>query len=162
MDNPGARGSFTTSSWSLHTPRVKSPASPARLWLVKSEPASYSWDDLVRDGRTAWTGVRNFQARNNLREMRAGETVLFYHSVTEKAIVATAKVIRLAYADPTADEGDWSCVDLAPGKALPRPVTLAAIKANPKLQECALLRLSRISVVPITPAEYAEIMRMAK
>lgn len=138
----------------------KKPKSPARHWLVKSEPASYAWADLVRDGQTSWTGVRNFQARNNLRAMTPGDPVLFYHSVTEKAIVGMAEVKKAAYADPTAKEGDWSCVDLVPLRPLPRPVSLEAVKASPSLPEIQLVRLSRISVVELTAAEYAELLRM--
>ena len=103
-------------------------------WLVKQEPSAYSWDDLVRDGRTSWTGVRNFTARNNLRAMQKGDEVLFYHSVVGKAVVGVAKVARTAYPDPTAKEGDWSAVDLAPEKALASPVTLEQIKAAPEAE----------------------------
>ena len=131
-------------------------------WLVKSEPASYSWDTFVKDGRAAWTGVRNFQARNNLRAMRKGDHVLFYHSVTGKEVVGVAKVATEAYPDPTAKEGDWSCVDLVPSKALKTPVTLAAIKSCKPLENVALLRNSRISVVPLKPEEFAEIRRLAE
>jgi predicted RNA-binding protein with PUA-like domain len=133
-----------------------------QFWLVKSEPSAYSWANLVADGKTAWTGVRNYTARNNLRTMRKGDSVLFYHSVVGKEIVGMAKVIREAHPDPTATEGDWSAVDLAPEKALPRPVTLDEIKGNSKLKGMALLRLSRLSVQPVTSAEFAEIIRMAK
>ncbi len=103
-------------------------------WLVKSEPSAYSWADLVRDGKTSWTGVRNFTARNNLRAMQPGDAVLFYHSVTGKEIVGLAEVQRAAYPDATATEGDWSAVDLVPQKALKNPVTLEAVKKNPALQ----------------------------
>jgi predicted RNA-binding protein with PUA-like domain len=133
-----------------------------QFWLVKSEPSAYSWANLVADGKTAWTGVRNYTARNNLRTMRKGDSVLFYHSVVGKEIVGMAKVIREAHPDPTATEGDWSAVDLAPEKALPRPVTLDEIKRNAKLKGMALLRLSRLSVQPVTSAEFAEIIRMAR
>jgi predicted RNA-binding protein with PUA-like domain len=133
-----------------------------QFWLVKQEPSAYSWADFVRDGKTAWTGVRNFTARNNLRAMRKDDAVLFYHSVTDKAVVGIAKVIRGAYRDPTAKEGDWSAVDLAPEKPLSRPVTLEEIKRNPKLKEMALLRLSRLSVQPVTKAQFDEIVRMAR
>ena len=133
-----------------------------KIWLVKQEPSAYSWADLVKDGKTQWTGVRNYTARNNLRAMREGDAVLFYHSVVGKEVVGIAKVIREAYADPTATEGDWSAVDVAPEKALPRPVTLDEIKLNPKLKEMALLRLSRLSVQPVTSAEFQEILRMAR
>ncbi len=133
-----------------------------KFWLVKQEPSAYSWADLVKDGKTQWTGVRNYTARNNLRAMRKGEAVLFYHSVVGKEIMGIARVLREAYPDPTAREGDWSAVDLAPEKALPRSVPLEEIKRNPKLKEMALLRLSRLSVQPVTNAEFDEILRMAK
>jgi predicted RNA-binding protein with PUA-like domain len=133
-----------------------------QFWLVKQEPSAYSWADFVRDGKTAWTGVRNFTARNNLRAMRKGDAVFFYHSVTDKAVFGIAKVIREAYADPTATEGDWSAVDLAPEKPLARPIALDEIKSNPKLKEMALLRLSRLSVQPVTNAQFEEIVRMSK
>jgi predicted RNA-binding protein with PUA-like domain len=132
------------------------------FWLVKQEPSAYSWTDFVADGKTQWTGVRNYTARNNLRDMRKGDAVLFYHSVVGKEIVGIAKVIREAYPDPTAEDGDWSAVDLSPEKALPRAVTLDEIKGNPKLKEMKLLRLSRLSVQPVTSAEFQEILRLAK
>jgi predicted RNA-binding protein with PUA-like domain len=135
--------------------------SPAQYWMVKSEPTAYSWSALVSDGRTAWTGVRNFAARLNLRAMHKGDRVLFYHSVVGKEIVGIAEVATEAYSDPTAEEGDWSCVDLIPVKPLPRPVTLEEIKANAKLKEIKLLRQSRLSVMPLTHAEYTEITKMA-
>lgn len=131
-----------------------------RHWLVKQEPSAYSWDDFVRDGRTSWTGVRNFTARNNLREMQAGDQVLFYHSVVGKAVVGIAEVARTAYPDATAKEGDWSAVDLVPKKALARPVTLEDVKGNPRLKGMALLRLSRLSVQPVSGEEFAEIVKM--
>jgi len=130
-------------------------------WLVKSEPESYSWESLVRDKRTAWTGVRNFQARNNLRAMKPGDLVLLYHSVTGKEVVGIARVEKAAYPDPTAKEGDWSCVDLSPVKPLAKPVTLADIKADGELREIALLRQSRISVTPVTPAQFKRLLEMA-
>jgi predicted RNA-binding protein with PUA-like domain len=131
-------------------------------WLVKQEPTAYSWSDFVSDGKTSWTGVRNYTARNNLRAMRKGDAVFFYHSVVGKEIVGTAKVLREAYPDPTAKEGDWSAVDLAPEKALPKPVTLDEIKRNPKLKQMALLRLSRLSVQPVTSVQFDEILRMGR
>src|SRR5580698_10625990 len=121
---------------------------PAQFWLVKQEPEAYAWSTFVADGRAAWTGVRNFQARNNLRAMRKGDRVFYYHSVEGKEVVGVAEVAKEAYADPTAEEGDWSCVDLVPLKALPRPVTLDEIKANPKLKNVPLIRHSRLSVMP--------------
>ena len=132
------------------------------FWLVKQEPSAYSWADFVADGKTSWTGVRNYTARNNLRAMRKGDSVLFYHSVTDKAVVGIAKVIREAYPDSTATEGDWSAVDLTPEKALRRPVTLDEIKRNPRLKGIALLRLSRLSVQPLSNVEFQEILRMAR
>jgi predicted RNA-binding protein with PUA-like domain len=132
------------------------------FWLVKSEPSAYSWANLVADGKTAWTGVRNYTARNNLRAMRKGDAVFFYHSVEGKEIVGIAKVVREAYPDPTAKEGDWSAVDIAPEKPLAKPVTLDAIKQNLKLKEMALLRLSRLSVQPITAVQFDEILRMSR
>ena len=126
-------------------------------WLVKQEPDAYSWDQFVRDKGTSWTGVRNFQARNNLRAMKKGDEVFYYHSVTGKSVVGTARVVREAYGDPTAEDGDWSCVDLIPRQAFPTPVTLEEIKANPALRDIALLRQSRLSVMPLTSAE-AEVL----
>ena len=130
-------------------------------WLVKSEPASYSWADLIAEGKTSWTGVRNFTARNNLRSMHVGDEVLFYHSVTDKAVVGIANVVRAAYSDPTAKEGDWSTVDLAPIKPLRNPVTLDQIKANRRLKNISLVRQSRLSVHVLGAAEFREILRLA-
>jgi len=131
------------------------------FWLVKQEPSSYSWSDFVADGETSWTGVRNFAARNNLRKMQEGDEVLFYHSGDEKAVVGIAKVTRTAYADPTAKEGDWSTVDIAAVKALRRPVTLREIKGNPQLKRIPLVRQPRLSVMPLSEAEFREIAKMA-
>lgn len=130
-------------------------------WLVKSEPEAYSWDTFVKDGRTAWTGVRNFQARNNLRAMKKGDLVAFYHSVTDKQIVGLAKVDKEAYPDATAKEGDWSCVDLVPAKPLKQPVTLATIKADKTLSEMALLKQSRLSVTPLTEPQFERLLKLA-
>lgn len=127
-------------------------------WLVKSEPESYSWDDLVRDKRTAWTGVRNFQARKNLRAMKRDDLVLFYHSVSDKAVVGIARVVKEAYPDATAKEGDWSCVDLVPEKPLARPVTLEQIKADNAFAEMKLVRQGRLSVTRVTKAEYTRVL----
>jgi predicted RNA-binding protein with PUA-like domain len=132
------------------------------FWLVKSEPESYSWSQLVLDGQTAWTGVRNYQARINLRAMRTGDLVCFYHSVTEKQVVGLARVKRPAYPDPTAGEQDWVCVDLAPVKPFAEPVTLASIKADAALQEMKLLKQSRISVVPVTALEFKLLLAMGR
>jgi predicted RNA-binding protein with PUA-like domain len=131
-------------------------------WLVKTEPSAYSWDMLVKDGRTAWTGVRNFQARIHLRAMRVGDAVLFYHSVVGKEIVGLAKVVRAAYPDPTATEGEWVCVDLAPERLLATPVTLEEIKGIPALKDIGLLRQSRLSVMPLARPEFDTILTLAK
>lgn len=130
-------------------------------WLVKQEPSAYSWDDFVRDKETAWTGVRNFQARNNLKAMRRGDRVLYYHSVTGKEVMGIAEVAKAAYPDPTAKEGDWVCVDLRPVKALGKPVTLEEIKKDKRLKDLALLRQSRLSVMPVAPAEFRAIEDLA-
>ncbi|MDX6765483.1 MAG: EVE domain-containing protein [Candidatus Methylacidiphilales bacterium] len=132
----------------------------ASHWLVKQEPTKYPFSQLLKDKKTTWDGVRNFQARNNLRAMKKGDAVLYYHSVEEKSVVGLAEVIREAYPDPTSEEGDWSVVDLKPIRALPRPVTLAEIKAHAKLKNIALLKQSRLSVMPITPAEYETILQL--
>jgi predicted RNA-binding protein with PUA-like domain len=129
-------------------------------WLAKSEPEAYSWSQLVKDGQTAWTGVRNFQARNNLRAMKKGDSVFFYHSVSDKQIVGIARVVREAYPDPTATVGDWSCVDLAPVKPLKVPVTLEAIKADAWLKEMPLVKQSRLSVTPLTPAQAERLLKL--
>jgi predicted RNA-binding protein with PUA-like domain len=132
------------------------------FWLVKSEPDAYSWDNLVADGLTSWTGVRNFTARNNLRAMRKGDEVLFYHSVTDKAVVGIASVQRTAYPDPTAKEGDWSTLDLVPKRKLTRPVTLADIRGNRALKNIPLLRQSRLSVQPLHKDDFNCIVQMAR
>ncbi len=130
-------------------------------WLVKSEPESYSWDTFVKEKRAAWTGVRNFQARNNLRAMKRGDFVFFYHSVSEKQIVGIARVEKEAYADSTAKEGDWSCVDLVPVKALAKPVALEQIKADKVLAEMPLVRLSRISVTPLNGEQFQRVLQLS-
>jgi predicted RNA-binding protein with PUA-like domain len=129
------------------------------FWLVKQEPSSYSWSDFVVEGQTSWTGVRNYSARNNLRKMQKGDEVLFYHSGDDKAVVGIAKVIRTAYPDSSAKEGDWSTVDLGPVKPLHRPVTLREIKSCPRLKGIALVRQSRLSVMPLAESDFREIVR---
>lgn len=124
-----------------------------RYWLAKQEPETYAWSDFVAEGSTEWTGVRNFQARNNLRAMKTGDLLFFYHSGGEKQIVGLARVARAHYPDPTATEGDWSAVRLEPVRAFARPVTLAEIKADPALQGMPLVRISRLSVSPVSEAE---------
>jgi predicted RNA-binding protein with PUA-like domain len=131
-------------------------------WLAKSEPEAYSWQQFVRDGKTAWTGVRNFAARNNLRAMKKGDLVFFYHSGGEKSVVGLARVEKEFYPDPTADEGDWSCVDLGAVKALVKPVTLAQIKADKILREMVLVKQSRLSVSPLTKVQYERVMELAE
>ena len=130
------------------------------FWLVKQEPSSYSWSDFLAEGETSWTGVRNFSARNNLRQMRTGDKVLFYHSGEERAVIGIAKVTRTTYPDPTAKEGDWSTVDLAAVKPLARPVTLREIKGNSRLKGIPLVRQSRLSVMPLSEPEFQEIVNM--
>jgi len=131
-------------------------------WLVKSEPFKYSWDDLVRDGSTYWDGVRNAQARNNLRAMAVGDLVLYYHSNEGKEVVGVAKVKRTAYQDPTTDDERWVVVDIVPVKALAEFVTLSDIKAESKLSEVALIKQSRLSVMPIEKKHFDVIVKMGK
>ena len=131
-------------------------------WLVKSEPFKYSWQKFVADKKAVWDGVRNFEARNNLRAMKKGDLVLFYHSSEGKEVVGIASVAKEAYPDPTATEGDWSAVELTPKKALSEPVTLAQVKADKKLADFALVRKGRISVVSATPAEFARVLELGK
>jgi predicted RNA-binding protein with PUA-like domain len=138
------------------------PSRMKNFWLVKQEPSSYSWSDFVTEGKTSWTGVRNSAARNNLRRMRKGDEVFFYHSGVEKAVIGIARVVHTAYPDPTATEGDWSTVDLAPIKSLRRPVTLREIKNTPLLKKIPLVRQSRLSVMPVTAGEFRAIVLMAE
>jgi len=130
-----------------------------RYWLVKQEPTTYSFDQLVADGGTMWDGVRNFQARNNLQAMRRGDRVLFYHSVVGMAVVGISEVTREAYPDPTAKEGSWVAVDLAPVRKLERPVTLEEIKADRTLRTVPLVRQSRLSVMPIEKSAFDAIVK---
>jgi predicted RNA-binding protein with PUA-like domain len=134
---------------------------PKQFWLVKQEPDSYSWDTFVKDGSTSWTGVRNFQARNNLRAMKKGDAVFYYHSNVGKEIVGLAKVTKEAYTDPTADEGDWSTVDLAPVKPVKKTVTLEQMKSDAILKNMALVKNSRISVTPVTPEQAKRISELS-
>ncbi len=129
-------------------------------WLVKSEPFKYSWEQFVKDKKTHWDGVRNYAARNNLKAMAKGDHVLFYHSNEGLAIVGIAEVVKTAYQDPTTDDPNWVVVDLKPLKAIPKPVTLADIKATPALKDMDLVRLSRLSVGTVKPEEYKLIMKM--
>ena len=133
-----------------------------QYWLVKSEPDSYSWADFIAEKKTVWSGVRNFAARSHLNAMRRGDRVLFYESATTKAVVGTAEVTRAAFPDETADEPGWVAVELKAGPALARPVTLAAIKQEPALAGMTLLRISRLSVQPVTRAEFDHILKLGK
>ena len=135
---------------------------PSGTWLAKSEPFKYSFAQLVADKRTTWDGVRNFEARNNLRAMKKGDRVLFYHSNEGKEVVGVAKVVGEAYPDPSAPGEDWSVVDLAPVKPLKVPVSLATIESDKKLADMALLRRSRLSVVPVTAAEFERILELGE
>ncbi len=129
-------------------------------WLIKSEPEAFSYQDLEKDGVTMWDGVRNYAARNNLRAMKTGDLALFYHSLSDKAIVGVCKVSKEHYPDPTATSGDWSVVDFVPVKTLTRPLSLAAIKADPVLQELPLIRNSRLSVMPVTREDFDYILEI--
>ena len=140
---------------------TQSPKAGGGFWLVKQEPEAYSWDDLVRDGRTEWTGVRNFQARNNLKQMKAGDSVLFYHSGASKSVVGIAEVAKAAYPDPTADDPQWIAVDIKPVKPFKGPVTLAAIRDHPGLSNLSLIRQSRLSVMPVAKDEFETIVKMS-
>ena len=139
-------------------PPAKKTKPSTGLWMVKQEPETYSWDDFMRDGRTDWTGVRNFQARNNLKQMKVGDRVLFYHSGTGKCVVGIAEVAKAAYPDPTADDPQWVAVDLEPVKPLKECVTLEAIKSDQKLSNMLLVRQSRLSVMPVTKEEFETIV----
>ena len=131
-------------------------------WLVKSEPFKYSWSDLVKDGSTYWDGVRNYQARNNLREMQVGDYALYYHSNEGKEVVGVAEVIRTAYQDPTTDDDRWVVVDIAPVKPLKVPVPLAQIKADPKLRQIPLVTHSRLSVMPLEKSAFERIVKLGE
>ena len=131
-------------------------------WLVKSEPEAYSWSQFLQDKKTAWTGVRNFAARLNLRAMKKGDAVFFYHSVTGKEIVGLARVVKEAYPDATAEEGDWSCVDLEPVKPLKTSVSLETIKTDKILKDMPLVKQSRLSVTPLTKAQFERVLVLAE
>ncbi len=131
-------------------------------WLVKQEPEDYSWSDFSKDGKTAWTGVRSFPARKNLRGMKAGDLVFFYHSGEARSVVGLARVAREAYPDPTAGEEDWSAVDLAPVKPLAKSVALSLIKADKILREMALVKQSRLSVMPVTNEQFTRLLELSE
>jgi len=131
-----------------------------RHWLLKSEPDAYSWSDLVREGAGTWDGVRNFMARNNLRAMRKGDLALFYHSVSGKSVVGICQIVEEHFVDPSAQDGDWSAVRVAPVRAFSAPVTLSMIKDEPSLRDIAMLKYNRLSVVPLSDAEFERIVEM--
>jgi len=133
-----------------------------RYWLVKQEPEAYPWSQLVADKKTTWTGVRNFQARNHLRAMKTGDAVLYYHSVTGKQVVGIAEVVCEAYPDPTATEGDWSVVDLAPRQPLKVPVDLATLKTDAVTKDMPLIKQSRLSVMSLEPAVFQRILELSQ
>lgn len=135
---------------------------PINHWLVKQEPETYSWATFVKEGGTAWTGVRNFQARNHLRSMKKGDLVFYYHSGDEKQVVGIARVGKGAYPDPTAAEGEWACVDLVPVKAFMRSVDLGAIKADQVLHAMPIVRQSRLSVAPLTEVQSTRLLELGE
>ena len=132
------------------------------FWLVKQEPTKYNWDQFVKDKKTYWDGVRNYQARNNLKLMEKGDLVLFYHSVKDTEVKGIAKIIGEHYPDPTTDDDRWVVVDLKPLKPLNRPVSLEDIKQNSQLREISLIKQSRLSVMPLTKTEFKTILKMGK
>jgi predicted RNA-binding protein with PUA-like domain len=133
-----------------------------RYWLIKSEPAAYSFDRLVEEGRTVWDGVRNYRARNNLQAMQVGDEAFYYHSVSDKEIVGTVRIVKAGMNDPRDKSGTWAAVEIEPAERFGRPVTLAQIKADKTLEDIELIRLSRLSVAEIRPAEWKKICAMAK
>jgi len=135
-------------------PKKTTTRKKGNYWMVKQEPETYSWDDFVADGKTDWSGVRNYQARNNLRQMTTGESVLFYHSGKDKAVVGLAEVVKSAYPDPTADDEQWVAVYLKPIRALKNPVPLAAIRYDKRLSQLPLIRQSQLSVMSLTKDEF--------
>jgi predicted RNA-binding protein with PUA-like domain len=131
-------------------------------WLLKTEPTTYGWDDLVKKGKDMWDGVRNFRARNNLKKMKNGDMAFIYHSVNNPGIVGLAEVIKEHYPDPTAAEGDWVVVDVKPVRKLERFISLKEVKQKPELKEMQLVRISRLSVQKVTPEEFDIVMKMEK
>lgn len=133
-----------------------------KYWLIKSEPGTYSWDDFVKLGRDHWDGVRNYQARNNMKEMKVGDLALFYHSVNEKSIIGIAEIVREHYPDPTIDDDRWVVVDVVPVKKLKNPVTLDQVKADERLSQMVLVKNSRLSVQPVAKEEFDIIIGMGQ
>lgn len=131
-------------------------------WLIKSEPGTYSWDDFVKLGRDHWDGVRNFKARNNIKAMKVGDICLFYHSISEKSVVGLAEVVKEYYPDPTTDDHRWYVMDIVPLRKLERPVTLAEVKADERLDQMKLVTHSRLSVQPVREEEYGIILELSE
>jgi len=134
---------------------------PKNCWVVKTEPGAYSWTTFVKDGKTAWTGVRNYQARNNLRAMKKGDECLYYHSNEGKEVVGIARVAREAYADPTTSD-DWSAVDVEPVRQLTRPVSLGEMRSHPPLARMMIFRRPRLSVVPVSKDEFEAVIKLGE
>ena len=131
-------------------------------WLIKTEPGTYSWEDLKKDKSTFWDGVRNYQARNNMKEMKKGDLALYYHSVNEKSVVGVAKIVKETYQDPTTDDDRWVVVDVAPEMDLKRSVHLSEIKADKRLENMVLVRNSRLSVQPVRKEEFDLVLAMSE
>jgi len=132
-----------------------------KFWLIKSEPSAYSYNDLEREGRTAWDGVRNYQARNFLRAMQEGDAAVYYHSTEGLAAVGVARIVRECYQDPTTDDDRWVCVDVEPHRLFPKPVPLAIIKSDNRLENIGLVRQSQLSVMPLTEQEFFTFMELS-
>lgn len=133
-----------------------------RTWLIKSDPETYGWPDLLRDGRTRWDGVRSAEARRNLREMQVGDRAMFYHSQSDKAVVGEVEIVKSAYPDPTAKEGDWVCVDIRPLETWAVPVELSAMRSVAALADCSLVRQGRLSVMPMTNEHWKAVQKLRK
>ncbi len=133
-----------------------------QYWILKTEPFKYSWEDLNKDGKTFWDGVRNYQARNNMQDMKKGDLAYIYHSNKGLEIVGIAMIIKEAYQDPTTDDDRWVAVDIAPVQPMTEPVSLKALKSNPKLEDLAMIKQGRLSVSPVTTKEWNEILKMGK
>jgi predicted RNA-binding protein with PUA-like domain len=131
-------------------------------WLMKTEPETFGWNDLVKDGKTTWDGVRNYAARNHMQAMKKGDKVFIYHSVIGKEIVGIGKISKEAFQDPSSDDPRWISVEVVPDKPLKKPVTLESVKAEPELQNLMLVRQGRLSVMPVTPEEFNKILEMSK
>lgn len=131
-------------------------------WLMKTEPGNYSWDDLVKDTQTYWDGVRNYQARNHMKNMKVGDLVLYYHSVDQKSVVGVARIVKEYYQDPTTEDDRWVAVDIVPEYPLKKPITLSEIKSEPRLTDMVLVKSMRLSVQPVRKEEFDIIMQMSE